>query len=152
MITNQLITTGLGLAAGGGILYYLRSIPAFLYRKIKSRLIHSVKVYQYDELFDVLEKYMAKHYTAQYRDVEACLVQEASERVVNTLSYGMSVSTKPLTHSIRYKQETNTFTIKYKGKRLFISKSKEKLDHVQNVKDIYFSRFILSGWRAKDAI
>lgn len=67
------IIMGAMMAAGGGLLYSLKEIPVTLYKKIKQHFVYSVKVYQYDDLFDMLEKWLSRNYVKQYRDVEASL-------------------------------------------------------------------------------
>lgn len=152
MITIETILWGALAAAGGGILYSLKSLPIQGWRKLRQKLIYTVKIYQYDDLFDLLEKYMAQHYKSQYKDVEGCLEQIAGPMERAAFVGGSYVRSIPIPVSVRYKQEENTFIIKWKGKRVFVRKAKEKLDHVQNTKDLYFAKFILSGWKAKSVI
>lgn len=136
MDTTLLMTGGL-MAAAGTIVYQLKAIPMQAYRKVKSRMINSVRIYETDDLFDMLEKYLAKNYSKEYRDVEAS--------VGNYVSDSKAVV-------IRYKQEENTFIFKYGDKRLIITKSKEKLDKAETKKDLFFSKYIIKGWKAKPII
>lgn len=133
------------LAGSGGIIYYFKSIPKTLYNKVKSQFVYSVKVYQYDELFTILEKWLYDHHKSSYKDVEAGLEDQDSGR-------GPGYYDTQIKRTLVYKQEENNFFIKYNGKKLIISKSKEKMDKAESTKDFYFRKFILSGWKAKDTI
>lgn len=139
MEVGSLLTTGALLGAGGGILYSLKSLPMMLYRRIKKKFLYSVRIYQHDPLFDILETWFSKHYKNQYKDVEGSV-------------YYVSVPNEPSVPKIAYKQEENTFILKYKGKRVLVTKAKEKLDKAQNLKDLYFAKYLLVGWRAKRQI
>lgn len=140
---NSLIFTGAAMAGAGTILYQLKAIPKQIFDKIKERMIYTVKVYQYDELFNILELWLAIHHQEQYRDVEASVN-------INTGYPEPSSDSKEM--ALIYKQEENTFILKYKGKRMVISKAKEKIDKAQNLKDIWFRKYSVMGWKAKDEI
>lgn len=136
------------IAAGGGILYSLKEIPVTIYKKIKQHIIYSVKVYQYDDLFDMLEKWLSRNYVKQYRDVEASLYSDTD----NQIGYSPRVEGVVRSISLCYKQEDNTFIIKWLGKRLLITKDKQKMEKAQSMKDVYFRKYSLSGVKARESI
>jgi chaperone BCS1 len=137
-------TIGLIIAAGtGGVIYSLKKIPKDIYDKIKGRLVYSAKVYQYDELFSQLERWLYDHHNKSYRDVEASL------QSVDNKSYPNNDDEKK---QLVYKQEETSFILKYHGKKLLISKSKEKMDKAETAKDYFFRKFTISGWRAMKQI
>lgn len=145
MIDINTIYAGIALAATGGIVYSLKSIPNRLWQKIKRNLIYNVKIYQYDELFSILESYLYHKYNSKYRGVEASLREEfATPITIN--------SNEKENDKISYKQEETTFIVKYRGKNLIITKDKEKLDKAQNIKDVYFRKYNISGLKAKKQI
>lgn len=156
MDVNSVIGTGAILAGMGTIAYslfnQLKSLPALGYKKLKQRFVFNVKIYQYDELFEMLETWLSTHHQKQYRDVEA--VSKVSSKMQYSKSSmaqeGITINTEGTL--VSYKQEDNTFIIKYKKKKLFIVKSKEKLDKAQNLKDIWFRKYSISGWRAQKHI
>ena len=138
------------LAVSGTIVYSLKSFPTLLYKRIKRNLIYTVKIYQYDELFDMLESYLFSHYSSKYKSVEATITETTSTDGSGLPSISKSDEEKEI--SIHYKQEETTFIIKFGGKNLVIEKDKEKIDKAQNLKDIYFRKYSLSGFRAKKQI
>lgn len=144
MDTSLLITGGV-MAAAGTILFQLKSIPVKIFRKVKQQFIYTVKVYQYDELFDVLESWLSTKHEKQYKDVEATL-GDINPNTPPSDKSDIKDST------ISYKQEENTFVVKYNGKRIIISKAKEKLEKAATVKDIWFRKYMISGFRAKKEI
>lgn len=141
---NETVLMGMLLAAGGGILYSLKTIPLKGYNKLKSRLIYNVKIYQYDNLFDMVEKWLSVNHTKQYRDVEASLIPTNG-----TVPETRTGSEKQ--PSLVYKQEDNTFVIKYGGKRLLITKTREKLEKANNLREIFFRRYTITSYRGKKA-
>lgn len=146
MDINTIVGGGLVLTVAGSLLMSLKNIPKILYTKFKNRFIHTVRIYQYDDLFYVLEKWLYKYHQNLYRDVEAHMNNFTSN---DDSPNGHKKKEK---ETIKYKQEGNTFILKYDGKRLLVTKNKEKNDKVQNVKDRYFSVFTIEGFKAKDYI
>lgn len=144
-----MILTGALLAAGGGILYSLKSIPVTLWRKIKQRIVYTVRIYQYDELFMILEKWLYAHYQKQYRDVEAYVEEDIPNNVI-IMKNGEIQDERP--KIAKYKQEENAFIIRWKGKRIAISKGKEKIEKAQSSRDIWFRKYVITGIRASNEI
>jgi chaperone BCS1 len=130
------------LGGSASIFYTLRQYPVKVYNKIRQELIYTVTIYQYDELFDLFEKWLSDHYTTKYRDVEAT--------IGGVQYYGPREDDLPLVLS--YKQEENSFIVKHNNKKLIISKTKEKMDKAQNLKDLHFRKYIIRGIKAKAEI
>lgn len=134
------------IAACGGIIYQVKAIPSkaftFISRKLRSKYIFTVTIYQYDDLYDLVEQYFAKHYNKQYTDVQAFLhnnnVPDPHERKRSL--------------SVIYKQAPNLFTINYDGKKLFVSKQAKELNHAQSYSSLMGYNYSISGFKAKDAI
>lgn len=136
----------LGMMASGGLIYYFKKIPTDLYHRFRDRFIYTVKVYQYDELFDMIDKWMGEHHTEKYRDVEACV----GDNEDNTLYYGEKE--EPKKKSLIYKQEENMFILRYGGKKIVFIKSKEKMDKATTAKDYFFRKYTIYGFRVKKQI
>lgn len=148
MDITALLSTGALLGFGGTLLYQLKGIPKLIYTKIKQRLVYTVSVYQYDDLFGHLELWLSHHYEKEYRDVEATTSISKVPRSVSELPQP-SPKFDPKKPSIHYRQEDNTFILRYMGKKILIAKSKEKLDKAQSLKDIYFRKYTLTGFKAR---
>ncbi len=147
----DIISTGAILGIGTTLLYSLRDIPMKLFNRVKGRYVYTVRVYQYDELFTALESYMKEHHIQRFRDVEAFI----SESPLWEGSYPTAENGIDDTKSkcINYRQEEDIFTVEYKDKNLIVNKLKEKVDkNVGGLKDMFFRKFVISGWRAKDVI
>lgn len=142
---NDILTSGLLLS----VAYALRDIPVNLYKKVKSRirLTYDVHVYQYDDLYWMFEEWLYAHHNKTYKSVEA--VTEFGRNAHS--DYPKDFNCQEI--QIQYKQETNIFFIRYKGKRLLIDKTKEKLDPGKSsIKSAFFEFYHISGWRAKAQI
>lgn len=138
------------LAGGGmGILYSMKSQITSLLTKFKSRLVYTVNIYQYDELFLFIERWLYDKHQKSYRDVEACFEEEVSAHNLLTPVYSHEDKKKDLI----YKQETTTFIITYNNKKIVINKSKEKVEkRTENLRDLYFRKYIISGIKARTQI
>lgn len=146
----SMIISGALLAAGGGILYSLKSIPIIIWKKVKQRIIYTVRIYQYDELFMIIEKWLYSHYKKQYRDVEAYVDEDRDNPYI--MSNKEIMEREERIRVIKYKQEENAFIIKWKGKRIVISKGKEKIEKAQSSRDIWFRKYVITGVRAAKQI
>lgn len=141
---QTLLTSGIILAAGGVVGYALKDIPLKAYNWAKRIMLYSVTVYQNDELFDVLEDYLFANYNQHYKDVEAVLVQHEASTP--------GIKGAPPKRELKYKQEESFFVAKISGKKIFISKSKEKIEKAQSMRDIYYRKYVIKGFLAKEEI
>lgn len=140
------ITGAILLSLSGVLAYSLKSIPNFIYERIRAKLIYSVKIYEMDGLFAMLENYLRENHTNEYNRVEAYTTDRREHSDNN-----MSKPDKRFT-SIFYRQEVALFTIKFNDKRLLVDKNKEKLEHGKSLKDLYYEHYEISGFRAKKQI
>lgn len=148
---NNLLTSGLIFGAIGGLLYSLKGIPVFLFGKIKQKVVFTTRIYQYDDLFEILEKWLSNNYQYQYRNVEGTL--KTTSQYMKTSSPRDIGKEVTVPNSIDFKQEENTFIITYNKKKIIIIKSKEKLEKAgQSTRDFYFRKYTLSGFFAKKQI
>lgn len=141
---------GVLMSAGTAIFMNLRQIPAAGFKHAKGwlrrKLVYSVRIYQYDELFYILEQYLFDNYHQQYKDVEA-----STELVPGRYS-GPPDEESEATKRIYYKQEDNTFIIRYKGKKFMVQKESEKMDKMDSPKDRFFRKYWLTGWKCQKEI
>lgn len=142
MDLQTLFASGLLVAAGGLVGYVLRDLPKKLYEFIRRKTMYNVTVYQQDELFDILEHWLFENYRNRYNDVEATLYFDERNMAPGQIPE----------KELRFKQEENFFIANIDGKRIFISKTKEKLDKAQSLREFYYRRYILKGFQAKDQI
>ena len=144
-ITPEFIYTGLLISIAGGIAFSLKAIPGKIWDKVKGRVIYTVKVYQTDFLFDLLEEYMFNNYSNVYREVEATI----TNGIVNQTQDSPVVKSK---YTLKYKQEDNIFIIRLNGKRVVVNKSKAKLEAATNLRDAFYWHYSISGLLAKKEI
>lgn len=160
MNLNNMLPMLLALGGSGAILYSLKSVPVFLFRKLKQKLIYTVTVYQYDELFNVLEKWLSNNHSNRYRDVEAKMetidipqYQKDHIRLGSGIISSFSTTKRVIKRFITYQQEVTGYFIKFNKKRIFVNKTKEKIDKAgTGIKEAYLKRYTLSGLGAKDTI
>ncbi|MGN6416130.1 MAG: AAA family ATPase [Pseudobacter sp.] len=137
MNLESIIFSGMLLSVGAAAAYLLRKVPNLIWDWIRRKTFYSVSIYQNDDLFDVLETFFSRNFMKKYMDVEASLIPSDEEGQDRTL---------------RYMQEENFFVMKINGKRILISKSKERLDKVASLKELYYRKFKIQGFMAKAEI
>jgi hypothetical protein len=144
-MTNELLITGALMTAGIGVLYQLKAIPEMLFKKLKQSIVYSVIIYDGDDLFHVLEKWLFKNYNKKYKEVEA------GYSILRNVYPGIPTIDKSR-YYVSYRQGNNVFTVKYKGKRLLFKKTKTKIEHATQIRDLFSHKFEITGWKAKKEI
>jgi len=145
LFNNPIIGTGIIMTALGGTIYSLKEIPKELFKlaskKITSNFIYTVHVYEYDDLFNILEIWLQKNHQKEYKDVEG--------RLITSGIPDNEVKKAPV---ISYNQSVTIFTIIVNGRRIFISKQRQKLEHAQSLKQLFGYEYSIKGFLAKDVI
>lgn len=147
LLSNPLIGAGTVMTLMGGLFYTLRQVPEKIFKftkdKITQRLIYTVRIYDYDELFDVFEQWLYKYHPKRYKDVQAS---------ISTKSELGSPNEKKKIPKIFYRQAPTIFTIKYKGNTFFINKTDEKLDHATSFSTLYAYKYTIRGFNCQHDI
>jgi len=131
----------------GSVGYALRDFPGKLFKlinaKIVSRFVFTVHIYEYDELFDVFEKWLCVNYQQQYRDVQAYISQSAP-----TDGDKRAIKVPP----IFLKQAPNMFIISHNGKKIVVTKKEQVLNHATSFSSMFAYEYIIRGYLAKNEI
>jgi len=147
ILQNQLFTGGILLGGITTLLYSLKHLGEKVLVKLKDRFIFRVVIYDYDELFYVLEDYILSNHPKKYKNLEVSY--EKTRRWTRGIDDEETVSKY---RKLFYKQEPNIFTIKYKGKRLFFSKDKKELEHATDFRSMLNFHYSISAWRGQKII
>lgn len=123
------------LAALAYIGYQLKSFPTFIWGQVKKQLIYSVYIDQTSDLYKYLQVWLNKFHNKSFKNVKAFLHEDSSE-----------------SQELIYNHHIDTFIIKYKGKKLLINKSREKLENADDLRGAYLDSFRIEGWRARSAM
>ena len=147
MLTNEFFSGAAIVTILGTLFYQLKSIPEKIWRRIKRKLIYTVRVYQSTELFDALEFYFYKYYQSKYRNVEAFLDNETlydknSVTIGEEASLGDDRDTKPPNISFSHFED---FFITWKGwLPVTVTKGREKLENASDLKNVFLVSFSFS--------
>lgn len=142
MIIPQLLTTGLLLSGAGALAYSIKSIPGKIWKRLERNFLYTVTIYQDDLLYEILEEWSYKNHKQKYKDVIATIEKS-----------GYPTTDKKDTYEdIKYSQEDSFFIVRYHGKSIMVSKSKEKLDKAVSFRELFHRSYKLKGLRAKDQI
>lgn len=145
LLNNPLFGGGVALSLFGGAIYMLKELPAKLWAWLIRQYIHTVRVYDYDDMFHILAKWLYKNHSQSYKEVEARLDDGSS------LPRPLGES-GPKKADITLKQEPSTFWLKIDGRWLLISSIKETLEHAESSLKRYSSSYSIRGFRCRAAI
>lgn len=149
LLNNPIIGAGTIMTVIGGLFYTLREAPKKLFGHIKtkivSKLVYTVRIYDYDDLFDILEKWLYDNHQKQYRDVQAnisfrCGVEPPDQNAIKRAP------------KVQYRQAPTMFTLKHNGKTIFINKQDEKIDHATSFSSLYAYKYVIRGFNCRNDI
>lgn len=143
---GSLITGGLLISLGLAILYSLKNLPNLIWKKIQTRFIYKVTIYDYDDLYYVLEQWLYKNHANKYRDTEA------GYSIFSAGMYPETRSSEDKTVKLSFKQGIDFFVVPHEGKKLIFSKSKEKMEAAATLRSLFCHSFTIKGFRAKAQI
>lgn len=163
MIESEFLSGALILSILGAAVVMLKDIPVklwnMIWNRIKRKLLYTVTIESTDLLYTYVESWLFKNYKTEYRNVLA----ELEEFHLSTNNYKRpneaceveAINTdedQPKKQKIHYRQESDIIFIKYHGKRLIITKGREKLEQAKDLFALYFDRFVIKSWLSKKAI
>lgn len=133
--SNSFVLGGVLISIFGTLFIALKSVPKLIFEKMKSKYLKSIIIYDYDELFLVIEKWIFENYNGKYKTMQASYSKDNNY-------YNNSKDDEQ--KKIFYKQDSNFFFIKYKGKNVLIIKTKEKTEHAQDSKNLWNYHYVIS--------
>lgn len=68
--TNPMFSGGVGLAAMGGVMYFLRSLPGQIVNFVKTQFVTDLTIYSEDSLFDVMSGWMGRNMMKHSRNLK----------------------------------------------------------------------------------
>lgn len=121
-------------------LFQLKSVPIFIYNKIKIHLLHNVTFdnSEYDNhLVKILNSYLLLHYPKKFKSTIGETIYEQS-------THGNKLV-------IKYTQNSNIFHIRHNGKLIIITVSRLK-NEKDNISTMFYTSITLQSWFGKKEI
>lgn len=141
----NLIPTGFLLTIMGTLFYSLHQLPDKIWKKLRTKIIYQVRIYQNDELFPVFDAWMYLRYRQHFSDVEASIGMTDYPQAPGPTTYRQP-------KVLSYRHDENNFIITYRGKKLWVEKKREKIEKAQSIRDRYLSQYQIRGFQAKHLI
>lgn len=123
--------------------YQFKTAPAFIWAQIKKRLIYTVNIDETSELFRYFEIWLSKFHEQSFKNVRASLSND-NQREPNTQN---TIEEKLLIHHY-----IDMFIIKHSGKKLLITKGRDKFENASDIRNAFYNNFKIEGWFAKSQI
>lgn len=121
----------------------IQSIFKYVKNKIKEELFDNFVVYENDDLYGYLEGYLYDHYPKIGGLTEAH-VGGAPATLSNSTEKTDGLS--PIKQvNVAYRKVQGDFNIVYKGRRIYISKNREKLEKAESVYTMFHNSYTLSA-------
>ena len=148
-MNTELLLTGAVIGGVTAILYSLKNWGKLLLDKAKAYFIFNAIVYDYDELFYVIEKYINDNHSSKVKSLEASYQFEKGGRNrILPEEYDSNSKVKTL----NWKSEPNVFVIKFNGKKIIVNKGKKEVQAAQDFQQLRSFNYSLSAWRGKAII
>lgn len=145
--TNQFFSTAFFVSVAGTVGFYLKDVPVKLWQLIKRRFVFTATIYDNDQIFYDFEAWFYKNHNETYRSVEASVSE-----TFNFSNSGLPTERDNKTAEVFYKHNTGIYLIKYKGKYIYIDKTKDKLEKAVDIKNIFLNQYTLTSWFGKSAV
>jgi chaperone BCS1 len=131
---NSFFTGATLLAAITYVGYQLKSMPILFWQYLKRKYVFSVHLEENTELFRYLEAWLYSNYKNKYKNIS------------------VGIETKDGVPSLLIEQYADTFFIKYKNKKLLVSKTREKIEKPDSSRNAFIKAFSIQGWKAQTVI
>lgn len=128
------------LAALAYIGYQLKTVPTFIFNRIKNKIIYSVNIDQGSELFKYIEVWLYDFHRDSFKNVKASLNVDDKD------------SEPDATEKILINHFIDTFIIKYNGKKLMVTKGREKFENASELRHMFYNNYKIEGLMAKKHI
>lgn len=143
MVINELFsgTILLSILAYAG--YQLRTVPTFIFDQVRKRVVYSVHIEETSDLFLYFETWLAKYHADCFKNVKASMTTDSNRGYTSESEY---VEELTISHY------TDVFILNYHGKRILVSKGREKFENASDIRNAFYNNFKLEGWFAKKQI
>lgn len=154
--SNDFLSAGVILGSITSVLIALKRFPAFVWKRIRRLIFYSTTVEGHHSrvLFQYLERWLQNQRKKSYRNTDAFYINAVNDDddYDEPYSFYDNYQKNDAPKSLVYKQRDDFFFIRKSGRIIRIEKNKEKLDNAHNLSSLFYDRYTLSGFLAKNAI
>lgn len=146
LANNQFAQGGLFIGIVTGIFYSLKQIPGLIYQQIIKYFTFRVDVSfsNRDSAYEYFSEWYAKKFPRKFKNTVASITHERADY------YDPSLKPKKL--KLSFFQGNDLNFIWHSGRLLYIRKRREKLEHANDVSEVYTNEYSVSGIFAKKSI
>ena len=140
---NQLFTGTVLLAILTYVGYQLRTVPTLIWEQIRKRVVYSAYIEETSELFIYFEVWLSEFHEQCFKNVKASMSNDNKKEPSNNTE---------IDEKLVLSHYTDMFILKYNGKRLLITKGREKFENASDLRNAFYNNFKIEGWFAKNQI
>lgn len=135
----------------------IKYLPRIVLPRIERLLIYSTTIEQSDELYSLINEWIAINYPSKLRNTEAFLDEHYGAGYLRTIPMAEDEEDEEgkeekLEDIVKFRQHDDYIIIRYKGNIIKINKSREKLEAADSFLTAYMGRLTIKGIFAKKQI
>ena len=148
-IKNSDLLTGATLLAFAGSIIamvwtYGRRIIDFVYGRIKRLVVFKITLEHFDKMYWYLEVWLSENHSIKYRNVIGYLGEGNSDDPP-PIAGGPNQGIDPQAKVVKYKHNADFIIVKHGGRRIFITKSRDKNENARDMTNLFYDSFYLSA-------
>lgn len=152
LVSNQFLQGGFVLGALTWLGYQLKTIPQFLGTKIRYYATYTIHFDQSSEFYRVFSEWLNETHPAKFRNVEIKFHGENERNTDEPQTIASSDTGQKRKFELKKLQFSDANVIRHKGRWLWVTKDRARLDTARDVRSMFYHSYTVSGLFAKSAI
>ena len=146
---NEFFEGGFYLALISAVGFKLKSVPTYLYSRIRRHFVYEITIEQSSKLYTTISQWITDNHPKKLRNVEAILDTEitSNDEYNNSPEFYKKSELK-----LFYRHYNDSIFLIRGGKVISIKKGREKLENAKDFKTAFMGRITMSGFLAKKQI
>lgn len=149
--SNQFLQGGMVLGALTWLGYQLKSVPVFLWNKLRYYVTYTIHFDQSSEFYRLFTEWLNENHPKKFRNVEVKFNSEIDRDAGPEVVGPSADQTKEKFRLCKY-QFSDSNTLRYKNRWLLINKDREQINTTAGIKNLFYHSYTVSGLFAKRAI
>jgi hypothetical protein len=145
---NQFAQGGIFLAIATGIFYYLRAVPTMIYQQLMKFLMFRVDIVysRSDSTYEYFLEWYSDKFPGKFKNTVATI------SFVKPIINDYRILDTPRKLKLTFAQSNDLNFIWYVNRLIYIRKVRSKLEHANDIGEVYMDEYTISGLFAKQAI
>lgn len=153
LASNQFFQGGLLLGVLTWVAYQIKALPTFLAKKARYYATYTIHFDQSSEFYRVFSEWLHDNHPAKFRNVEVKFHGERDFESEGPQPAGGGEGQRDRRRfKLKRLQHSDSNVIRHKGRWLWISKDRARLDSARDIRSMFYNSYTITGLFAKTAI